>query len=120
MDPARRTARRTGSACLLVAAPALAQTRNPYPEPVEADDGVIAVGVAELTTLPDVDGEPARTMTLRHEPGTDRTRRADLRMGTAPGGRIFLLNKADGTARGLPRGRRQPSRRGVGLPKSIA
>ncbi|HSR43390.1 MAG TPA: PQQ-dependent sugar dehydrogenase [Longimicrobiales bacterium] len=62
------------------ATPAAAQTTDdPYPEPIEAEAGVIVVGVAEFASVPDVGGEPARLMTLRPEPGTDRLFVSDMR-----------------------------------------
>jgi hypothetical protein len=35
----------------------------------------------------------------RREQGRDEAGRVDLRLGAAPGGRIFLLNKHDGVLR---------------------
>lgn len=62
------------------AATAVAQeTGDPFPEPIEAEEGVIEVGVEEFASVPDVDGEPARMMTLVHEPGTDRLFLSDMR-----------------------------------------
>ena len=58
---------------LLVAAPAFSQAPNdPFPDPIEATEGVIVVGYTEFATLPDVDGEPARPMRLVNEPGSGR------------------------------------------------
>jgi len=52
---------------------------DPYPEPIATGSQPIEVGVVEFATLPDVDGEPARMMTLRHEPGTGRMFVSDMR-----------------------------------------
>jgi hypothetical protein len=57
-------------ASLLLAAPACAQTTNPFREPIRANEGVIQVGYREFATLPDIDGTPARMMLLAPEPGT--------------------------------------------------
>lgn len=68
----------TALTCLL-ALPVMAQEReqeqstdNPFPEPIEAEQGVIVVDVADHVTLPDLHGAPAQMRSLRHEPGTDR------------------------------------------------
>ncbi|MEX1196252.1 MAG: PQQ-dependent sugar dehydrogenase [Pseudohongiellaceae bacterium] len=67
-----RIASVTALTCLL-AVPAMAQeTDNPFPDPIEAEDGVVVVDVVEHAELPDVHGMPAQMRTLRHEPGTDR------------------------------------------------
>ena len=64
----------------LPAAPALAQeTSDPFPEPIASEEGAIVVDVVEFASIPDVDGEPARMMTLVHEPGTDRLFLSDQR-----------------------------------------
>ena len=55
-------------ATLLIATPALSQVPNdPFPDPIEAIEGVIVVGYTEFATLPDVGGEPARPMRLVNE-----------------------------------------------------
>ncbi|MFW6198906.1 MAG: PQQ-dependent sugar dehydrogenase, partial [Acidobacteriota bacterium] len=54
-------------------------TGDPFPEPIEAREGVIEVDVVEFASIPDVDGEPARMHTLVHEPGTDRIFLSDQR-----------------------------------------
>lgn len=67
-----RIASLTALTCLL-AVPAMAQEiNNPFPEPIEAEQGVIVVDVVEHAELPDVHDMPAQMRTLRHEPGTDR------------------------------------------------
>ena len=58
---------------LLIATPALGQVPNdPFPDPIEATEGVIVVGYTEFAALPDVDGERARPMRLVDEPGSER------------------------------------------------
>jgi hypothetical protein len=47
-------------------------TGNPFPEPIEATEGVIVVGFEEFAVLPDVEGATARPMLLVDEPGTRR------------------------------------------------
>lgn len=76
---------------LLVVAAASAQTRNPFPDPIEAEQGVIVVDYVEFASLPNVDGEPARMMTLVHEPGTGRIFVSDMR------GPIYAVSP-DGTS----------------------
>jgi hypothetical protein len=67
-------------AALLVASPGLAQTTDsPFPTPISATDGVIVVDVVEFASIPDVDGQPARLMTMLDEPGTRRTFVSDMR-----------------------------------------
>jgi hypothetical protein len=58
---------------LLIAIPALSQaTDDPFPEPIEATEGVIIVGYTEFATLPNVGGERARPMRLVDESGSER------------------------------------------------
>jgi len=60
-------------AALLLATPALAQTtKDPFPAPIAATDGVIKVSFAEFASIPDVAGVAARMMLLVDEPGTRR------------------------------------------------
>ena len=68
-------------AAILVALPVCGQTatNNPFPNPIEATEGVIRVNYVEFATLPDVNGEPARAMTLTTEPGTRRMFVSDMR-----------------------------------------
>jgi len=47
-------------------------TTNPFPEPIEAVEGVIEVGYQEFTALPRFRGETPRPMLLVDEPGTGR------------------------------------------------
>ena len=65
----------------LAAAPILAQQQStdPFPDPIPATDGVIAVDYAEFAALPDIDGEAARMMLLAEEPGTPRLFVSDMR-----------------------------------------
>jgi len=61
------------AAGLLAAVPLAAQeTTDPFPDPIEAREGVILVDYQDFATLPDIDGEPARAMLLLDEPGTRR------------------------------------------------
>lgn len=59
---------------LLNIAPAQSQqtTNNPFPEPIETEEGLVIVDVAEFADLPDYEGQPARMMLLVDEPGTSR------------------------------------------------
>ncbi len=58
---------------LLIAIPALSQAPDdPFPEPIEATEGVIIVGYTEFATLPNVGGERARPMRLVDESGSER------------------------------------------------
>ena len=64
---------RLAVAALLTATPALSQVPNdPFPDPIEATEGVIVVGYSEFAVLPDVGGETARPMRLVDEPGSGR------------------------------------------------
>jgi hypothetical protein len=71
-------------ACLTFAvlSPAAARaqtTTDPFPTPIPASDGVIAVSYREFASLPDVNGEAARMMLLLEEPGTHRLFVNDMR-----------------------------------------
>lgn len=55
------------------------QTNDPFPNPIAATEGVIAVNVREFAPLPDIDGVAARMMLLVHEPGTRRLFVNDMR-----------------------------------------
>src|SRR5688500_13203920 len=63
---------------MFVAAPARAQSADPY-TPIPASDGVIRVDLREFATLPDIDGVPARMMLLIQEPGTRNLFVSDMR-----------------------------------------
>ncbi|MQA89279.1 MAG: hypothetical protein GEU90_03445 [Gemmatimonas sp.] len=63
----------------LVASPACGQTNDPFPEPIEATEDVITVGFEDFAAIPDIDGEPARMMTMVDEPGTGRMFLSDMR-----------------------------------------
>ena len=68
------------AAALLTATPALSQVPNdPFPNPIEATEGVIVVGYSEFAVLPDVGGQRARPMRLFDEPGTGRLFVNDMR-----------------------------------------
>src|SRR5688500_8767191 len=47
-------------------------TRDPFPNPIPAEEGAIKVNFVEFATLPDVEGNPARPMLMSYEPGTRR------------------------------------------------
>ena len=67
-------------ALLLVVSPARAQSPdNPFSASIEANGGVIRVNYVEFATIPDVDGEPARTMHVVNEPVTGRLFVSDMR-----------------------------------------
>jgi hypothetical protein len=55
------------------------QTADPFPQAIEANQGVITVGVRELASVPDIDGVSARMMNLVNEPGTRRLFVNDMR-----------------------------------------
>jgi hypothetical protein len=47
-------------------------TTNPFPAPIEAAQGVVAVRFAEFAVVPDINGAAPRLMHLVDEPGTKR------------------------------------------------
>jgi len=55
------------------------QSNNPFPQPIEATEGVIKVNAREFATLPDIDAVPARMMNLVDEPGSRRLFVNDMR-----------------------------------------
>ena len=58
---------------VLAAGPALAQAPDdPFPDPIEATDGVIVVGYTEFATLPDAGEQRARPMRLVDDPAAER------------------------------------------------
>ena len=64
---------RLAVAALLTTTPALSQVPNdPFPDPIEATEGVIVVGYSEFAVLPDAGGETARPMHLVDEPVSGR------------------------------------------------
>lgn len=68
------------AASLLIAAPLAAQTTaDPFPAAIEQTQGVIPVNFREFAAIPDIDGTPARIMTLFTEPGTERIFVSDMR-----------------------------------------
>src|SRR5262245_20145054 len=56
-------------------------TNDPFPDPIPATQGVIAVKFAEFASIPDFPGQaqPARMMTLVDEPATRRLFVNDMR-----------------------------------------
>lgn len=77
----------------LASAPAAGQTTNdPFPDPIPASDGVIAVGVAEFASLPFVEGAAPRMMRLVDEPGAGRLFVNDMR------GLVYTVAYDGGTA----------------------
>ena len=64
---------RFAAVALLTATPALSQVPNdPFPDPIEATEGVIVVGYSEFAVLPDVGARTARPMRLVDEPTSGR------------------------------------------------
>src|SRR5688572_9222215 len=59
------------------ATPAL--TTNPFPQPIAASEGVIAVALREFAALPDIANVAARMMTLVEDPATRRLFVSDMR-----------------------------------------
>lgn len=53
-------------------------TRDPFPQPIVADRDVITVGLREFAVLPNLDGVPARMMTLAGEPVSRRLFVSDM------------------------------------------
>lgn len=83
-SPATRRPRmllRTASAgiFLLASGTAAQTTGDPFPAPIETEEGVIVAGVVEFATVPEVGGEPPRLMTLAAEPGSDRLVVSEMR-----------------------------------------
>lgn len=63
----------------MTTAPDAQSSRDPFPLPIPASEGVITVGVEEFASVPDVDGEAARMMHLVDEPETGRLFVSDMR-----------------------------------------
>ncbi len=82
---------RIALAALVVTSPALAQTNDPFPQPIEATADVIRVNVVEFASIPDIDGQPARLMTAVTEAGTQRIFVSDMR------GPIYSVSYDGGT-----------------------
>jgi hypothetical protein len=57
------------------------RTNDPFPDPIPATEGVVAVHFIEFASVPDIPGQaqPARMMTLLDEPGTQRLFVNDMR-----------------------------------------
>jgi len=68
-------------AAVLIGGCVFAQAPNdPFPAPINANDGIIKVNFVEFATLPDLGGPmPARPMLLVDEPGTRRLFTNDMR-----------------------------------------
>lgn len=54
------------------------QTNDPFPQPIARDEGVITVTLREFATLPEINGVPARLMTLVDEPSSKRLFVSDM------------------------------------------
>jgi glucose/arabinose dehydrogenase len=68
------------AATLLFTSVASAQTpADPFPSPIGSTQPVVRVNFADFATLPDIDGVPARMMTMVDEPGTRRLFVSDMR-----------------------------------------
>jgi hypothetical protein len=74
-----KTSVRLLAPALLTATCAFAQTIEPFPQPINTKNDVIAVNVTEFTSIPDAGTEPARMMLLVNEPGTRRLFVNDMR-----------------------------------------
>ena len=95
----------------LLASGAQAQTSaDAFPQPINATDNIVRVGLTEFATLPDVDGMPARMMLMLDEPasGLDDAESARLRdlmidlasdglaivlVGDDPASQVYVRNK---------------------------
>lgn len=98
MVPIRRAAALTLSlpVALVLAVPASGQetTGDPFP-PMEAGEGAVTVEVVEVASIPDVDGAPARMMTMVHEEDTGRFFLSDQR------GPIYVVGEDGGVTQYL-------------------
>src|SRR5687767_8449965 len=87
-----RNALRVIAVMLVVASAVLAQvTNDPFPTPIPATEGVIAVKFAEFAIIPSSTANNAapRIMTMLHEPGTQRYFASDMT------GKLYAIS-ADG------------------------
>ncbi len=66
-------------------------TTNPFPQPIAATEGVIAVTLREFASLPDIDNIAARMMTLVEEPATRRLFVSEMR------GVLYAISPDGGT-----------------------
>lgn len=66
-------------AALASAEVAAQATNDPFPEPIEANRDIIVVDFEEFASLPDIEGQPARMMTLTTVAGTTRLFVSDMR-----------------------------------------
>ncbi len=67
------------AAASLLVAPAVAQTGEPFPMPIDTTGGLITVDIMEFAEVPDAAGDPARMMLLVDEPETRRLFVNDMR-----------------------------------------
>lgn len=70
LDSPTRTALLTAPSLLFLACGGA--TSDPFPDPIEAVQGVIEIGYEDFASLPWAGGQPARPMLLVDEPGTGR------------------------------------------------
>lgn len=94
---------------LLAATPAACQNAggagDPFPDPIEADAGVIEVGLEDFARLPDIGGSAARPMRLVDEPGTGRMFANDMRghlYAVGYDGAVSLYLNVDDDRWGIP------------------
>ena len=52
---------------------------DPFPRPIETEEGVVVVGYVDFATIPDSDGQAPRPMLMIDEPGTGRFFVNDMR-----------------------------------------
>lgn len=65
---------------IFIASPVFSQTTNdPFPNPIETEEGLIIVEVVEFAEIPDSDDQAARMMLLIDEPGTGQMFVNDMR-----------------------------------------
>ena len=88
----KRNAMRVIAVVLVMLTAALAQvTNDPFPAPIPATDGVIALKFVEFATIPDFNGAAPRIMTMLYEPGTQRYFASDMN------GKLYKIS-SDGKA----------------------
>ncbi|NNF11949.1 MAG: hypothetical protein HKN72_01920 [Gemmatimonadetes bacterium] len=92
-------------AALLALTSACRTGGNPYPEPIEATDGVIVVGYNDFAVLPESDNRVARPMLMVEEPYTGRFFVNDMRgplHTVSDGGEVRLYLDLDDPRWGRP------------------